>query len=196
MKMLFDFFRERFNQKGSLPFAPGSHMIQSAMRALRSGAREETVLACLLHDVGFALHAADHGYWGAQLIAPYVSEKVAWAVRYHQALRFYPDPEVGYEYPESYRRIFGPEYTGPTDHPDRDRRAAARIYSKFAANFQVRAPPTTGGISFPSETRTSRNRERGARQHRQCEVPARTSLRRASMPLDVTVPGGNDECLT
>jgi hypothetical protein len=110
MKTLFDFFRERFNQKGSLPFAPGPHMIQSAMRALRSGASEETVLACLLHDVGFALHAADHGYWSAQLIAPYVSEKVAWAVRYHQALRFYADPEVGYEYPESYRRIFGPDY--------------------------------------------------------------------------------------
>ena len=32
------------------------------------------------------------------------------AVRYHQALRFYPDPEVGYEYPESYRKIFGPDY--------------------------------------------------------------------------------------
>ena len=110
MKTLFDFFRERFNHKGSLPFAPGPHMIQSAMRALKSGAPEETVLACLLHDVGFALHAADHGYWGAQLVEPYVSEKVAWAIRYHQALRFYPDPEVGYEYPESYRRIFGPDY--------------------------------------------------------------------------------------
>jgi len=110
MKTLFDFFRERFNQQGTLPFAPGPHMIQSAMRALKSGAPEETILACLLHDAGFALHAPDHGYWGAQLVAPYVSEKVAWAIRYHQALRFYPDPEVGYEYPESYRKIFGPDY--------------------------------------------------------------------------------------
>jgi hypothetical protein len=36
----------------------------------------------------------DHGYWGAQLYAPYVSERVAFAIRYHQALRFYEDKEA------------------------------------------------------------------------------------------------------
>src|SRR4051812_37924506 len=100
MKTLFDFFRGPLGEKRALPFAPAPHMIQSALRALKTGADEETVLACLLHDIGFGLHAADHGYWGAQLVAPYVSEKVAWAIRYHQALRFHPDPDVGYEYPE------------------------------------------------------------------------------------------------
>ena len=108
--MLLDFFRLRFGEKGSMSFAPGPHMIQSALRAVRSGAGEETVLACLLHDIGHALHSPDHGYWGAQLVEPYVSEKVAWAIRYHQALRFYADPEAGYEYPASYRRIFGPDF--------------------------------------------------------------------------------------
>ena len=93
-----------------MPFAPGPHMIQSALRALRSGAPEETVLACLLHDIGHALHSADHGYWGAQLVEPYVAEKVSWAIRHHQALRFYPDPAVGYEYPAVYRSLFGPDY--------------------------------------------------------------------------------------
>lgn len=107
---LLDFFRLRFNLKRSMPFAPGPHMIQSAMRALKTGAPEETVLACLLHDAGHALLSPDHGYWGAQLVEPYVSEKVAWAIRYHQALRFYPDPEVGYEYPALYRKIFGPDH--------------------------------------------------------------------------------------
>src|SRR3954468_24226174 len=34
---------------------------------------------------------ADHGYWGAALIEPYVSPAVTFAVRYHQALRFFPD---------------------------------------------------------------------------------------------------------
>jgi hypothetical protein len=62
---------------------------------------------------------ADHGYWGAQVIEPYVSERVAFAVRYHQALRFYPDPSVGYEYPESYFRIFGVDYV-PLPHVQRD----------------------------------------------------------------------------
>lgn len=37
-------------------------------------------------------------------------EKVSWAIRYHQALRFYPDPSVGYEYPEMYNRLFGKDY--------------------------------------------------------------------------------------
>lgn len=107
---LFDFFRLRFSMRRTLPFAPAPHMIQSALRAQRSGAPEETVLACLLHDVGLALLAPDHGYWGAQLVEPYVAEKVSWAIRHHQALRFFADPSVGYEYPPSYKKLFGPDY--------------------------------------------------------------------------------------
>jgi mono/diheme cytochrome c family protein len=52
----------------------------------------------------------DHGWWGAQMLAPYVSEKVSWAIRYHQALRFSPDESVGYKYPEFYVELFGPNY--------------------------------------------------------------------------------------
>ena len=62
-----------------------------------AGQPEETVLACLLHDLGLWLIKPDHGWWGAQLVEPYVSEKISWAIRYHQALRFYPDAPVGYE---------------------------------------------------------------------------------------------------
>lgn len=89
------------------------HLLQSAGNALRIGATEEQVLACLLHDLGQTLARVDHGWWGAQMIEPYVSEKVAFAVRYHQALRFYPDESVGYHYPELYVQIFGPDY-----HPE------------------------------------------------------------------------------
>ena len=35
---------------------------------------------------------------------------MAFAIRYHQALRFYPDKEHGYEYPDIYRRMFGSDY--------------------------------------------------------------------------------------
>jgi hypothetical protein len=93
-----------------MPFSVLSHCVQSATLARKSGLDEETVLACLLHDIGQGLARPDHGYWGAQLIEPYVPEKVSWAVRYHQALRFYPDPAVGYEYPEVYHRLFGPDH--------------------------------------------------------------------------------------
>ena len=52
------------------------------------------------------LITSDHGYWGAQLIEPYVDEEVSWAVRHHQALRYFPDESVGYSYPEAYIRYF------------------------------------------------------------------------------------------
>jgi hypothetical protein len=100
-----DFFRLRF--------APATHVLQSATKAMRSGMSEELILACLLHDVAQALMKTDHGWWGAQLFEPYVPEKVTFAIRYHQALRFYPDPSSGYEYPGMYNLIFGKDYVPP-----------------------------------------------------------------------------------
>ena len=44
------------------------------------------------------------------MIAPYVDEEVAWAIEKHQALRFFPDESVGYEYPDAYIRFFGADY--------------------------------------------------------------------------------------
>jgi len=113
---LVDFFQLRFNQiRNNLPFPPGHHVIQSASLAMQAGQKEETILACLLHDLGLWLIKPDHGWWGAQLVEPYVSEKISWAIRYHQALRFYPDSSVGYEYPEMYLHMFGPDYR-PSAH--------------------------------------------------------------------------------
>jgi hypothetical protein len=104
---LVDFFQYRFTSV--------AHLLQSARLARRRGASDEVILACLLHDAGQALMKTDHGWWGAQIIEPYVSERVAFAVKYHQALRFYPDPAVGYEYPESYYQTFGIDYV-PLPH--------------------------------------------------------------------------------
>jgi len=98
--------REFFEKR----FAPASHVLQSATRALRTGMPEEIVLACLMHDTVHALVRVDHGWWGAQIIEPYVSERVVFAIRHHQTLRFYPDEKFGYEYPESYIRTFGEDY--------------------------------------------------------------------------------------
>ena len=97
----------------NLRWAPANHVLQSATRALKTGMTEEVILACLLHDVVQNLIKVDHGWWGAQMIRPYVDEKIAWAISYHQALRFYPDSTVGYEYPELYVRIYGKDYVPP-----------------------------------------------------------------------------------
>jgi hypothetical protein len=101
---LFDFFQYRFG--------PCTHLLQSARLAMKHGENEKIVLACLLHDVANAgFIRADHGYWSAQLVEPYVDPEVSWAIRYHQALRFFPDESVGYEYPKAYLRLFGEDYT-------------------------------------------------------------------------------------
>jgi hypothetical protein len=105
---LMDFFQCRF--------AGSNHLLQSATHALKAGMSEKTILACLLHDIavtGFI--RCDHGYWGAQLVEPYVEEEVRWAIRAHQALRFYPDESVGYAYPELYTKYFGADYE-PDDY--------------------------------------------------------------------------------
>jgi hypothetical protein len=102
--MLLDFLRLRSN------FPMVRHLLQSAEHARRSGAGEQEILACLLHDLGQLLIRVDHGWWTAQMVEPYVSEEVAFAIRYHQALRFYPDESVGYEYPELYNQIYGRDY--------------------------------------------------------------------------------------
>jgi hypothetical protein len=102
---LTDFYINRFNTN--------QHCLQSANKAMQSGADEEVILACFLHDTVQALVKTDHGWWGAQMYAPYVPERTAFAIRYHQALRFYPDKEAGYEYPDLYRHTFGIDYVPP-----------------------------------------------------------------------------------
>jgi hypothetical protein len=100
---LLDFFKLRF--------ASTAHLLQSATHALKGGHSEKVIMACLLHDIAVvSFIRADHGYWGAQMIEPYVDEEVSWAVRAHQALRFFPDEEAGYKYPEVYLKFFGADY--------------------------------------------------------------------------------------
>ena len=100
---LFDFFKLRFGK--------ATHLLQSARLAQKNGVDEKLVLAALLHDIGgIGFIRADHGYWAAQLVEPYVDEEVAFAIRYHQVLRFYPDESVGYTYPQSYVRLFGADF--------------------------------------------------------------------------------------
>ena len=71
---LVDFFKYRFG--------PAAHLLQSARHAVNAGLPEKMVMACLLHDVStIGFIRGDHGYWGAQLVEPYVDEEVTWAIR-------------------------------------------------------------------------------------------------------------------
>jgi hypothetical protein len=101
---LMDFFKLRLRPTHQ-------HMLQSASLALKNGCSEKIAMACLVHDFSVSgFIQADHGYWAAQMFEPYVDEEVSWSIRYHQALRFFPDEANGYPYPETYVKFFGPSY--------------------------------------------------------------------------------------
>ena len=116
--MLKDFFLLRFRERAR------RHLLQSARVARENGLGEKVIMACLLHDIAIAgLLSANHGYWGAQMVGPYVDEEVAWAIEKHEALRYVPDETVGYTYPEAYIEFFGPDYE-PPDYIRREYQAA------------------------------------------------------------------------
>ena len=139
-----DFFMKRF--------APARHVLQSANHALKNGQPERTVFACLLHDVTQNLMKADHGYWGAQLFEPYVDERVSWGIRFHQSLRFFPDLEAGYEYPEMYNRIFGVDYEpDPYIQAAHDHARNHRYYMEarlITINDQYAFDPNAGEVTI------------------------------------------------
>jgi hypothetical protein len=89
------------------------HCLQSARLARMKNMDEDIVFACLVHDLSLSLMRTEHGFWSAQMFEPYVSEKVTFAIRHHATLRFYPDKDAGYEYPELYRTMFGSDYVPP-----------------------------------------------------------------------------------
>lgn len=107
---LMDFYKRRvaLNPTGY------QHMLQSAQLAATRGCTDKIVLACLLHDLAVTnLIRSDHGYWAAQMIAPYVDPEVTWAVQNHQALRYFAAPAYDYDYPAFYKQVFGEEFVPP-----------------------------------------------------------------------------------
>ena len=115
-----DFYTLRFGR------IPRTHLLQSARVARENGLDEKVVMACLLHDIAIAgLMSANHGYWGAQVVRPYVDEEVAWAIEKHEALRYFADESVGYTYPDAYIDYFGHDYN-PPDYIRREPEEARR----------------------------------------------------------------------
>ena len=156
---LADFFRLRIFRKDV------QHMLQSARIARENGMDEKVIMAALVHDIAVGgLIRADHGYWGAQLVRPYVDEEVAWAVEKHQALRYFADESVGYTYPETYIRIFGSDYRVPEYiQREHDQARTHRWYTTarlLTVNDPLFLRPECPG------------RVRGVRGHRRPEFPS------------------------
>jgi len=169
---LIDFFKQRF--------ASTAHLLQSATHALKAGHNEKVVLACLLHDIGVvSFIRCDHGYWGAQLIEPYVDEEVSWAIRVHQALRFFPDESAGYAYPDLYRKYFGEDYQPEPYIVEEYKRArnhkhymTARLICVTTSTRSIPTPRSTSTISSTSSAAISSSRRKAwastTRRRRTC----------------------------
>jgi predicted HD phosphohydrolase len=65
------------------------HSLQSATRAMRDGADEETVVCTLLHDIGDIFAPENHSELAASILRPYVSEDNYWLVKHHGVFQGY-----------------------------------------------------------------------------------------------------------
>ena len=65
------------------------HSLQTATRAERDGADDETVVCALLHDIGDVVAPANHSEVAAAMLKPFVSEKNHWIVKHHGLFQGY-----------------------------------------------------------------------------------------------------------
>jgi predicted HD phosphohydrolase len=65
------------------------HSLQSATRAMRDGADEETIVVALLHDIGDILAPQNHSDLAAAVLQPYVSANNHWLVKHHGIFQGY-----------------------------------------------------------------------------------------------------------
>jgi len=75
--------------KFGYPIDRYQHSLQSATRAERDGADEETVVCALLHDIGDVLAPDNHSEVIAAILRPYVSERNHWVLKHHGLFQGY-----------------------------------------------------------------------------------------------------------
>ncbi len=66
-----------------------THCLQTATRALRAGADEETVVCALLHDIGDDVAPYTHGDYAAAILKPFVSDENHWMIQNHRCFQGY-----------------------------------------------------------------------------------------------------------
>jgi len=66
-----------------------THSLQTATRAQRDGADEETVVAALLHDIGDFLAQDNHAKFAATILEPYVHPHTTWMIEKHGLFQGY-----------------------------------------------------------------------------------------------------------
>ena len=65
------------------------HSLQTATRAFRDGADDETVVCALLHDIGDKIAPDNHGTVAAAILEPFISPENHWMVLHHPLFQGY-----------------------------------------------------------------------------------------------------------
>ena len=65
------------------------HSLQTATRAFKDGADDETVVCALLHDIGDKFAPDNHGAFAAEILKPFVSNNNYNIIRYHPEFQGY-----------------------------------------------------------------------------------------------------------
>ncbi len=96
------------------------HSLQTATRAERDGADEETIVCALLHDIGDVLAPTNHSQVAAAILRPYVSEQNWWVVEHHGLFQgYYYFHHYGQERNERDRYKDHPYYSACVDFCER-----------------------------------------------------------------------------
>jgi len=71
------------------PVSPMRHALQTATRALRDGADDETVFAALFHDIADRISPTNHAAVGAEILRPYIGPRTHWILAHHAIFQGY-----------------------------------------------------------------------------------------------------------
>ena len=66
-----------------------THSLQSATRAERDAADEETIVCTLMHDIGDMLAPQNHSQVAASILRPYICEQNFWILKHHGLFQGY-----------------------------------------------------------------------------------------------------------
>jgi predicted HD phosphohydrolase len=66
-----------------------THCLQTATRVLHAGRDDELLVVALFHDLPEAFSDHDHGLLGAQMLAPWLSERRSWLLTHHGEFQSY-----------------------------------------------------------------------------------------------------------
>tara|TARA_B100001250_G_scaffold390000_1_gene389585 strand:- start:1683 stop:2222 length:540 start_codon:yes stop_codon:yes gene_type:complete len=81
---ILDMLKDLQNITGGFEVHQLEHCLQTATRARRANEHDEMVLLCLVHDIGKVISVIGHAEIAAEIVKPYVSEDVYYALKYHQ----------------------------------------------------------------------------------------------------------------